>query len=121
MDSDKNIERIEQKIQELLGMDDSNEAEPLKYENKALRSVELELLEIEKKICCVERRLEKIPWTEDDKEKYGSKDYLREEKKQLREEKKQLREKEKQLREEKKQLREKENLLLKKKLSGILV
>ena len=79
----------------------------------SIEETEQEIRKVNQKLKHIEDMLQKpsADWTEDDYDIYGSKEYLREEKKQLLEEENKLREKKNQLREEENQLREEENQL----------
>ena len=77
-----------------------------------LLSVDKEILDVAIDICNVEHYLDKTSWDSHEKERFGSKEYLRKEKEQLRKEKEQLRKEKERLRKEKEQLREQQNILM---------
>ena len=66
---------------------------------KQMEAVEAEITKINAKLDVIDLMLKKplSQWTEDEKEEFGSKDQLREEKEMLRDEKKDLRKKEEQV------------------------
>jgi len=95
--------------------------------NKAIRKVEEQLEQTERKITLVESQIEKVEsnienlrtllkkplasWEEYERGEYGNPEGARKEKERLQEEKERLQDKEKDLREEKKALRDKEKTL----------
>jgi hypothetical protein len=82
-------------IETLLDKEVWTTEETSNYGNKMMLSVERDLVEVSIQLCVIEFYLDKPSkdWTDDEKDKYGNKEQLREEKKQLRKKEELLREK----------------------------
>ena len=97
MNIQKKISRLQTNlthIETLLDKEVWTTEETSSYGNKMMLSVEKDLVDVSIQLCVIEFYLDKPSkdWTDDEKDKYGSKEQLRKKEEQLRKEKEQLRE-----------------------------